>query len=94
MVQLINLGTFPILLPNHTIIADMYAVCRHSISDAQPGVEVICAPLQVATSAFNEPQYKSLLEQMAIPFPGLSSTPTAATSSTAGEAPTGLCYQA
>lgn len=92
LVQLINLRTNLILFPNHTTIADLFAVCRHSISEAQPGVEVVCAPLQAVMSSFNKPQYKSQLEQLAIPFQG-KYLPTGSTSSTTGEAPTGPCYQ-
>lgn len=40
LVQLITLGTSPVLL-NHTTIADLYMVHSHCISGAQPGVEAV-----------------------------------------------------
>lgn len=41
LVQLINLGTSPVLLPNHTTIADLYMVHNHCIYGAQPEVEAV-----------------------------------------------------
>lgn len=68
LVQLINLGTSPVPLPNHTTIADFYVVPGHCISEAQAGVEAVYAPLQAAMTSLNDEQYIQLLEQQAFPF--------------------------
>lgn len=41
-------GNYANIAPRHPILADLHAVLCHCISEAQPRVEAICAPLQAA----------------------------------------------
>lgn len=68
LAQLINLGTTPIPLSNHTTIAGLYVVTSRCFSGARPGVEAICAPLQAAMTPLNDKQYRQLLEKLASHF--------------------------
>lgn len=65
-VQLINLGTTTITLPNHATLVDLYVIPHHCISEAQPLVEATCDPLQAAMALLNESHKKLLLKQLEI----------------------------
>lgn len=69
VVQLINIGTIPILLPNQIIRPNIYVVHIHCIAVSQIVVEALCAPLQAIMNSMDVEQYNQLFKQLAIPFP-------------------------
>lgn len=66
-VQLINLGTMPVLLPRHPTLADIHTLYL-IIASLRPsqGLGVVCTPFQAAIDQWDETQYKTLLEQLEV----------------------------
>lgn len=62
LVQWISLGTTPLQIQNHLILADLYMVPKNCILGSQSTVKAICAQLPADMTSLDVEQYQLLLD--------------------------------